>query len=161
MNVTAIVRRWWPIREAAAHCDIPCGIYDPIGAKIAAQTVQKMVMRIQAADAPGSGASAADVAAHQNTVSRYITVKEEHADLVKKELDILWHDYFRPDHLEKYPDLHTNVWQATKLASKNKQSVDLDAAKQLVDSVDKIAETFWATKGVTYSDSVAEVRFGT
>jgi nickel superoxide dismutase len=157
----ATVRRWWPIREAAAHCDIPCGIYDPIAAKIAAQTVQKMVMRIQAAEAPGSGASAADVAAHQNTVSRYITVKEEHADLVKRELDILWHDYFRPDHLEQHPDLHNNVWQANKLASKNKQSVDLEAAKQLVGCVDTIAEVFWATKGVTYDDSVAEVRFGT
>ena len=158
MNVTASVRRWWPIREAAAHCDIPCGIYDPVAAKIAAQTVLKMVMRIQAADAPGSDAGGA---AHQNTVSRYITVKEEHADLVKKELDILWHDYFRPDHLETYPDLHTTVWQANKLASSNKQSVDLDAARQLVDSVDKIAEIFWATKGVEYSDPVAAVRFGT
>lgn len=161
MNVMATVRSWWPVLEVAAHCDIPCGIYDPIAAKIAAQTVQKMVMRIQAAEAPGSGASAADVAAHQNTVSRYITVKEEHADLVKKELDILWHDYFRPDHLETHPDLHTMVWQANKLASSNKQSVDLDAAKTLVGCVDTIAEIFWATKGVTYSDSVAEVRFGT
>ena len=96
-----------------------------------------------------------------NTANRYIVVKEEHAQLVKKELDILWHDYFRPDHLEKYPDLHTQIWQANKLASQNKQSVDLDAAKKLVDTVDKIAEVFWATKGVEYSDPVAEVRLGT
>ena len=81
--------------------------------------------------------------------------------MVKDELDILWHDYFRPDHLEKYPDLHTTFWNANKLASKNKQSVDMDAAEQLVDAVDRIAETFWATKNVTYSDPVASTRFGT
>ena len=59
-----------------------------------------------------------------NSLSRYIKVKEEHAEIVKKEIDILWHDYFRPEHLEKYPDLHTKFWNATKLASRNKQNVD-------------------------------------
>ena len=151
MKLMSTLRRWWPVREAHAHCDIPCGIYDPIAAKIAAQTVLKMVMRIQAAELPAAA----------NTVSRYITVKEEHAELAKKELDILWHDYFRPDHLEAHPDLHTRFWEAAKLASRNKQNVDLDAARQLVESVDGIAEIYWATKGVTYSDPVAEVRFGT
>jgi nickel superoxide dismutase len=144
-----------PAREAHAHCDIPCGIYDPISAKIAAQTVLKMVVRIKALD---SGADATDNA---NKLGRYITVKEEHAQICKNELDILWHDYFKPEHLEKYPDLHTVVWQATKLASKNKQSVDEDAARELVASVDKVAEIFWATKNVTYKDEVADVRYGT
>ena len=161
MKFISTLKGWWPAHEAYAHCDIPCGIYDPIAAKIAAQTVLKMVMRIGASEQPSATASAADRASYVNTIGRYITVKEEHAELVKKELDILWHDYFRPDHLEKYPDLHSTVWQANKLASKNKQSVDMDAAKQLVDTVDSIAETFWATKGVTYDDSVADVRFGT
>ena len=151
MELMPTLRRWWPVREAHAHCDIPCGIYDPIAAKIAAQTVLKMVMRIQAAELPAAA----------NTVSRYMVVKEEHAELAKKELDILWHDYFRPDHLETHPDLHTRFWEAAKLASRNKQNVDLDAAKQLVESVDGIAEIYWATKGVTYSDPVADVRFGT
>ena len=151
----AILKHLWPINEIEAHCDIPCGIYDPISAKIAAQTVLKMVMRIQAAPPIEKEASTS------NSVSRYITVKEEHAQLVKQELDILWHDYFRPDHLEKYPDLHTRFWNATKLASKNKQSVDIDAATQLVDAVDSIAETYWATKGITYSDPVSDTRFGT
>ena len=146
-----------PAREAHAHCDIPCGIYDPIQAKIAAQTVLKMVMRIQAQETPSGG----DTSGYDNTRGRYITVKEEHAELCKKELDILWHDYFRPDHVEKYPHLHTTIWQANKLASRNKQNVDLDAAKELVSSVDKVAEIFWATKNVTYKDEVADVRFGT
>ena len=142
------------VKQASAHCDIPCGIYDPIGAKIAAQTVLKMVMRIQAL---GNG----DDVASQNSLSRYITVKEEHATLCKKELDILWHDYFKPDHLEAHPDLHTTIWNATKLAGANKQNVNLESAQQLVAAVDEIAGIFWATKGVDYSDAVAEVRFGT
>ena len=162
MNLTRLIRGW-PLHVADAHCDIPCGIYDPIAAKIAAQTVQKMVMRIETATASrlAADASAADRNARANTVSRYITVKEEHAQPVKKELDILWHDYFRPDHLEKHPDLHNTFWQATKLASQNKQSVDLSAAQELVATVDRISEIYWDTKGVTYSDPVADVRFGT
>ena len=153
MNLLTTLRRWLPVGVAEAHCDIPCGIYDPVTAKIAAQTVQKMVMRIQALG--GDGADRA------NSESRYIAVKEQHAELTKQEIDILWHDYFKPEHLDKHPDLHTKVWEATKLASKNKQSVDIDAAKQLVSAVDEIATIFWSTKGVDYSDPVADVRFGT
>ena len=159
MSITSLIQRSWPIHTVDAHCDIPCGIYDPIGAKIAAQTVLKMVVRIEALEAPG--ASASEQAAHANTLSRYVTVKEEHAQLAKQELDILWHDYFRPEHVEQHPDLHTTFWNAAKLAGQNKQSVNRDAAQQLVDAVDSIAETFWATKGVTYSDPNAAARFGT
>ena len=160
MRLLSSLRRLVALHEVQAHCDIPCGIYDPISAKIAAQTVLKMVMRIQALGQPGQGASDEERAAYANTLSRYVTVKEEHAELCKHEVDILWHDYFKPEHLEKYPSLHTTVWETTKLASTTKQNVDLDAAKQLVASVDRIAETYWATKGVEYSDPVAEVRFG-
>ena len=154
MTLKTAIAKALRVRQASAHCDIPCGIYDPVSAKIAAQTVLKMVMRIQAL---GGG----DDTASQNSLSRYITVKEEHATLCKKELDILWHDYFRPDHLESYPDLHTKVWTATKLAGANKQNVDLESAQQLVAAVDEIAGIFWATKGVEYSDPVSDVRFGT
>ena len=155
MNIPATLRRLLHIDDVHAHCDIPCGIYDPITAKIAAQTVLKMVMRIQALPAGGSDA------AYSNSLSRCIAVKEQHADLVKHEIDVLWHDYFKPEHLDKIPDLHTKIWETTKLASANKQGVDLDAAKKLVDSVDSIAKAFWSTKGVDYDDAVATVRFGT
>ncbi len=160
MSVKSVIRGVWPVRYADAHCDIPCGIYDPISAKIAAQTVLKMVMRITALEGSTAG-SAGERQAYANNIGRYIIVKEEHATLAKKELDILWHDYFRPDHLEKYPDLHTKIWNATKLASANKQGINLDSAKQLVDAVDEIATIFWATKGVEYSDPNAAVRLGT
>ncbi len=154
MTLKSALRRLLRVQEASAHCDIPCGIYDPISAKIAAQTVLKMVMRIQGLDAGD------DRAAYQNTLSRYITVKEQHAALCKDELDILWHDYFRPDHLESYPDLHDKFWNAAKLAGANKQNVNLESAQNLVAAVDDIATIYWATKGVDYSDPVADVRFG-
>ncbi len=160
MSVVSCLKRWLPVHEAEAHCDIPCGIYDPIQAKIAAQTVLKMVMRIQAMEPPGPAQTGEERNNSANTLSRYITVKEEHAELFKNEVDIIWHDYFKPEHVSKYPELHDIVWKATKLASKNKQSVDLDAAKQLVETADRFSEIFWDSKGVKYGDAVAEVRFG-
>jgi nickel superoxide dismutase len=154
MTLKTAILRALRVKQASAHCDIPCGIYDPVSAKIAAQTVLKMVMRIEGLGHDHDNAT-------QNSLARYITVKEEHATLCKKELDILWHDYFRPDHLEANPDLHTKIWNATKLAGANKQNVNLESAKQLVDAVDEIAGIFWATKGVEYNDAVSDVRFGT
>lgn len=124
-----------PDRIAHAHCDIPCGIYDPHGAQLGANTVQTMVTKIQ-------GLAADD----HNNFTRMVTVKEQHAEIVKREVLILWTDYFKPEHLEKYPDLHTKVWQACKLASKNKQNIDADAAGQLVTAVNEIADIFWETK---------------
>jgi nickel superoxide dismutase len=127
-----------PRRVAHAHCDIPCGIYDPTAAKIAADTVAKMVEKI-------TGAEATDLA-NRNTFIRSVTVKEEHAQLCKKELLILWTDYFKPEHLEKYPKLHETFWKAAKLCSKNKQSVDAKAAADLQAAVKEISDIFWATK---------------
>lgn len=161
MKLVRAISEFLAPRPVEAHCDIPCGIYDPIAAKIAAQTVQKMVMRIQALQKPGADAGPEEWTAYENSLSRYIAVKEEHAELCKRELDILWHDYFKPEHLEQYPDLHDKFWSTIKLASTNKQTVDAEAAKRLVESVDEIARIFWATKGVEYSDPVAHVRFGT
>ena len=123
-----------------AHCDIPCGIYDPILAKIAAQTVLKMAVRLEAVEIPAKDIST------PNTVTRYIAVKEEHAQLVKSELNTLWSDYFKPEHLEKYPDLHEKVWNACKLGSFVKVNVDLDKAKEFKATLEEIGEIFWETK---------------
>ena len=123
-----------------AHCDIPCGIYDPTAAKIAADTVAKMVEKINALDK-----SATDFTTRGNFV-RMIQVKEEHAQICKKELEILWSDYFKPEHLQKYPNLHDTFWKAAKLCSKNKQNVDAAAASELQTAVKEISDIFWATK---------------
>jgi nickel superoxide dismutase len=130
----------------SAHCDIPCGIYDPHAAQIAALTVLRMNQLIDALEMGGTDKAAMDT--YGNSVSRYIKAKEEHAELCKKEIDILWHDYFRPEHVEKYPDLHTKIWNANKLASRNKQTHDTKAAEDLLAAVREIAQIFWETKGV-------------
>ena len=127
--------------KVSAHCDIPCGIYDPHAAQVAALTVLRMDQLVKALDRGN-----ADQAAMQ--IARYTLTKEQHAEICKRELDILWHDYFRPEHLEKYPDLHTKFWMADKLASRNKQSIDEGAANELLNAVNEIAEIFWATKNV-------------
>ena len=150
MDFNNLVSKITKVKNVHAHCDIPSGIYDPISAKIAAQTVHKMAIKIEALDNNSDA----------NSLNRFIAAKEKHAELVKHEIDILWHDYFKPEHLEKYPDLHTKVWNTTKLAASNKQNVDSNSASKLVDSVDEIASIFWATKGVEYTDSVAKIRFG-
>jgi len=129
-----------PTVTAYAHCDIPCGIYDPTPAKIAADTVAKMVEKIGALDK-----TATDLTTRGNFV-RMVTVKEQHAEICKKELQVLWSDYFKPEHLEKYPKLHDMFWKALKLASKNKQTVDAQAAADLQAAVKEISDMFWATK---------------
>ncbi len=135
-----------PPERVSAHCDIPCGIYDPHAAQIAALTVLRMNQLIAAMEPPTGGPEAMNAA--MNSFTRYVKAKEEHAELCKKEIDILWHDYFRPEHVEKYPDLHTKVWNVNKLASRNKQVADVAAAEELLAAVREIAEIFWATKGV-------------
>ena len=142
--------------DVQAHCDVPCGIYDPISAKIAAQTVLKMAVRLEAVDLSSGGA---DVSV-PNSVARYIAVKEEHAQGVKNELNILLSDYFKPEHLADHPNLHELFWNANKLAGANKQGVSSSSAKKLVEAVDEIAKIFWSTKGVDYSDPNADGRYG-
>ncbi len=152
MRVASALKGLLKVREASAHCDIPCGIYDPVSAKIAAQTVQKMVLRIGALEP-------SDDASHANTLSRYVTVKEEHAELCKHELRVLWADYTWPG--TDANEIAAKFNAALKLASQCKQTVSMDSAEALVAAVDDIASVFWATKGVEYSDPVAEVRYGT
>src|SRR5712692_10111791 len=94
----------------SAHCDIPCGIYDPHAAQLAALTVIRMHQLIQNLPNPGAGAGKAEQDVYAMQMSRYTAVKEEHARLVEHEIIILWTDYFEPEHLEKVPNLHDLVW---------------------------------------------------
>ena len=128
-----------PRRTYHAHCDIPCGIYDPHGAQLAARTVSRMVELI--------GQNLGDDPEQRNKLVRCVKVKEEHAELCKRELQVIWSDYFKPEHLEKYPELHDLFWKALKQAGKCKQSVDAAAAADLEAQVARISEIFWETKG--------------
>lgn len=144
-KVTLKVKEWFPAKEEiSAHCDGPCGVYDPASSRIAAEAALSMTKKILALEGN-------DIAA-QNTLSRYIAIKEEQAHLAKTELLVLWTDYFKPQHLEAYPDLHDTFWKAAKLCSAVKVGVSLEDAEALMAAIEKIHNIFWATKGreVTY-----------
>ena len=131
---------------AEAHCDGPCGVYDPASARIAAEAGLSMTKKILAMTPP-EGGDAAAWAAYNNTMSRYIAIKEEQTHLAKEELLVLWTDYFKPQHLEAYPNLHDTFWKAAKLCSSVKVEVNLAHAEELMDAIKEIHEIFWATKG--------------
>ena len=144
--IKELTSKWFPAEEISAHCDGPCGVYDPASARIAAEAALSMTKKILALEPPAEG-NAKSLAAYANTVSRYVAIKEEQAHLAKTELLVLWTDYFKPEHLEKYPDLHDTFWKAAKLCSAVKVNVSLADAEALMESIQKIHKIFWATKG--------------
>ena len=139
-RMTRLVDRMLGIEPVFAHCDVPCGIYDPHGAGIAAKTVHTMNTKLTNLPAPGS--SAQDNLEHRNTIIRMVQTKEVHAQICKQELLILWTDYFKPEHLAMFPDLHDTFWKAAKLCSYNKQHVDAAKSQELMDAVATISEAF-------------------
>ena len=136
-----------PARVAYAHCDIPCGIYDPHHAQLAAHTVIRMNMLINDLKKPGSGSKPEEIQEYGNKLARYVATKEQHAEIAKAEVRILWGDYFKPEHVQQFPQLHDLVWKALKTASKARQEINMQAAEDLLNQVNEIAEVFWKTKG--------------
>jgi nickel superoxide dismutase len=132
---------------AEAHCDVPCGIYDPTPAKIAAKTVERMIRQLADIKPPNESSDVYAVLEYVQMTSRRIAVKEEHAEKVKRELSILWSDFFKPEHLQKFPNLHDMFWQAEKLASKVKQDGGIETTEKLNEAVDAIAKMFYEAKG--------------
>jgi nickel superoxide dismutase len=132
--VTAITRILSPKAIARAHCDLPCGVYDPEQARIEAESCYKIIEKYNANE---------DTAFRM----RALAIKEERADLAKHHLDVLWHDYFKPEHLEKVPNLHDLFWQATKQVSKVKASTDLADAKRLLELIDQVDAAWKVTGG--------------
>tara|TARA_B100000073_G_scaffold342376_1_gene345373 strand:+ start:386 stop:859 length:474 start_codon:yes stop_codon:yes gene_type:complete len=129
-----------------AHCDGPCGVYDPASARVAAEAVLSMTKKLIALVPPES-TNSEEWASYSNTFSRYVAVKEEQAKEAKTEILILWTDYFKPVHLETYPDLHETIWKAAKLCSACKVNIDLSQAEELMSQIEKIHNIFWQTKG--------------
>ncbi len=144
-QITTLIKNWFPAEEVSAHCDGPCGVYDPASARIAAEAVLSMTKKIVALDGKTDIASI-------NSMSRYIAIKEEQAHLAKEELLVLWTDFFKPVHLEAHPDLHTTFWNAAKLCSAVKVEVSLDHCNELMAAIENIHNMFWSIKGrdVTY-----------
>ena len=135
-----------PADEVEAHCDGPCGIYDPASARIFAEAVRSMTKKILALQKPDTDDVQAN-AAYYNSLTRYIAIKEEQAEHTKRDLLILWTDYFKPKHLADHPNLHDLFWRAAKLCSACKVEVSAVHADELVDIVKEIHDVFWATKG--------------
>jgi nickel superoxide dismutase len=124
-----------PRTVAHAHCDLPCGVYDPAQARIEAQSVKGIIEKYEGNDDP-------------TFRTRAIFIKEQRAELVKHHLWVLWTDYFKQPHFEKYPQLHELFNEATKLAGASgaKGTLDVKVADQLLEKIDQIAEIFWETK---------------
>jgi nickel superoxide dismutase len=120
------------IKPVYAHCDLPCGVYDPAQARIEAQSVKAIQDKLANFESDDR--------------IRALFIKDERAELVKHHLWVLWTDYFKPEHLEKYPDLHNKFWNATKQAGECKHHSEPAEGQKLLDMIDEIAEIFWATK---------------
>ncbi|MBN2147004.1 MAG: superoxide dismutase, Ni [Anaerolineales bacterium] len=130
--------------RAKAHCDIPCGIYDPIVAQISALTVVRMIDLMKDLEAKGSEKSLD----YHNSMVRYITVKEEHAEKAKAEVRVIWGDFLKAQHLEKHPNTHELVHKLMQLGSKVRQTTDRETAVQFVEAVNEFAQIFWDAKGI-------------
>jgi len=130
-----LVEKFVPQISAYAHCDLPCGVYDPAQARLEAESVKASMEKFHAS-------------ADAEFKARAIAVKEERSQLVKEHLWVLWTDYFKAPHFEKYPNLNDLFNQATKLAGAGgtKGTVDVAVADQLLGKIDEIAVIFWETK---------------
>lgn len=134
-----------PATAVEAHCDGPCGIYDPSSARIAGEAVRSMTKKILDLALPDASDAGA-VARYHNTLSRYVAIKEEEAEKTKRELLILWTDYFKPPHLEQFPNLHDTFWKAAKLCSSCKVEVSAQHADELMAAIEEIHGIFWKSK---------------
>lgn len=120
------------IRPVYAHCDLPCGVYNPEQARIEARSVHQILEKYDSL--------------HQEDKWRAIMIKEQRLELVKHHLWVLWTDYFKPEHLEKHPDLHDLFWRATKQAGAVKKSVDPAESQKLLDLIKQVDDVFTETK---------------
>ncbi|MGA8543219.1 MAG: superoxide dismutase, Ni [Thermoplasmata archaeon] len=136
-----------PPRPVYAHCDIPCGIYDPYEAQISALTVLRMDQLIGELAMPAMDAKPEERAAYASKLARYTAVKESHAERVKSEVRVIWGDYFTPDHAKQYPQVHELSWKIMKAASKARQGTGVADAQDLLKLVQEFSELFWQTKG--------------
>jgi nickel superoxide dismutase len=142
----SIINCLFPAPTAHAHCDGPCGVYDPSSARIAAEAVRSMTKKLIGLEVPNPSDKEAYVKYH-NTYARFVSIKEQQAHLAKEELLVLWTDFFKPQHLEANPEIHNIFWKAAKLCSACKVEVSAVHAQELMDAIKEIHEIFWAIKG--------------
>src|SRR5688500_15685845 len=126
-----LARLFTPKTVVHAHCDLPCGVYDPAQARIEAESIKMIIQKVGEND-------------DHDFHTRATLIKEQRAELVKHHLWVLWTDYFKPPHFEKYPELHQLFNEATKLAGAAGVKDNMDEAKadELLAKIDEIAEIF-------------------
>ncbi len=122
-----------PVKVAHAHCDLFCGVYDPAQAMVEAASVANICRKYAASDDPVFR-------------DRAIFIKEERAELAKHHLMVLWVDFFKPHHLEQFPQLHDLFWKALKKAGEAKKTMDVAVAEELIDLIKEISDIFWQTE---------------
>jgi nickel superoxide dismutase len=132
---------------ARAHCDIPCGIYDPHEAQLAALTVVRMDQLINELQPPAADAKPDARAKYHSQFARYVRVKEAHADKCESELTTILNDYFTAEHRKKYADLDERYFKAIQAISKARQGTITAEAEDALKQVQGLAEVFWETKG--------------
>lgn len=120
------------IKPVYAHCDLPCGVYDPAQARIEAESVHQLLVKY-----PNL---------HDEDKWRAVMIKEQRLELVKHHLWVLWTDYFKPEHLDRFPNLHDLLWRATKQAGAVKKSTDSAESQKLLDLIGEVAAIFAETK---------------
>ena len=134
MKLAKLIAKQFPITTVYAHCDLPCGVYDPLQARLEAEAVLAIMNKY---------------AEHKDDEvfrTRALIIKEERAELAKRHLWVLWTDYFKPEHLVNHPNLHDLFWRATKAAGQAKHSVDPADGQKLIDLIDEGADVYSATK---------------
>lgn len=132
-TVLSLIDRIHPPQQVSAHCDLMCGVYDPAQARIEAESVMKSAQKYQDSDDPVFR-------------QRAITIKEKRAELVKHHLMVLWVDYFKPQHVEEFPELHDLFWRTMKQAGQSKKTTDPADGQKLLDMIDEIDTIFQKTK---------------
>lgn len=130
--------------EASAHCDIPCGIYDPHQSEVAVLTVIRMIDLMNDL----VKGEQKDTLAFHNSMTRYILIKEEHAELCKREVRVIFGDFIKKEHVEKYPELPALFHKIMQLGSKVRQTTGRDTALELLGAVNRFAEIFWEIKSI-------------
>ncbi len=132
-HLLALIDRVSAPTAAHAHCDLPCGVYDPAQARIEAESVKATMEKSNASD-------------DESFKVRAAIIKEVRSELVKHHLWVLWTDYFKPEHAERFPDLHSMFWKATKTAGECKKTNDVGVADRLLAEIAAIDAMFWESK---------------
>jgi len=142
------ILKFIPSKIAFAHCDIPCGIYDPHNAQMAAHTVLRMTNMLNELKPSKEEPDFEERKRIISQIARLTRVKEKHGELVEEELGTLENDYFKEEHYKKFPNLKKLIEEAVKLSIKTRQTIDMDGAQKMIDVTMQIAEIFYKTKNL-------------